>query len=82
MTNDRAGDQARNLAELRAIAQRLGLGALTPEDLAPGELAARLRAHPEGPTFLARLRRGGLSDTAIAAALLEPPTRRVPPPDA
>jgi hypothetical protein len=73
MTTDPARDQARNLAELRAIAQRLGLGDLAPGDLTPDDLAARLRAHPEGPTFLARLRRSGLSDAAVAAALLEPP---------
>ena len=77
MTADSARDQARNLAELRAIAHRLGL-----VDLAPAELAARLRAHPEAPTFLARLRRSGLSDAAVAAALLDPSGRRTPPADA
>ena len=76
MTPDPSRDQARNLAELRAIALRLGL-----TDVAPDELAERLRAHPEAPTFLARLRRSGLSDAAVAAALFDPPGRRAPPVD-
>jgi len=76
MNSDPARDQARNLAELRAIAHRLGL-----EGLPPGELAERLRAHPEAPTFLARLRRSGLSDAAVAAALADPSGRRTPPAD-
>ena len=70
MTLDPARDQARNLAELRTIARRLGLA-----HVAPGELEERLRAHPEAPTFLARLRRSGLSDAAVAAALFGPPGR-------
>ena len=77
MTTDPSRDQARNLAELRTIVHRLGLA-----HVAPGELAERLRAHPEAPTFLARLRRSGLSDAAIAAALFDPPGRSAPPADA
>ncbi len=76
MTSDPSHDQASNLAELRAIADRLGLAAV-----APGERAARLRAHPEAPTFLARLRRSGLSDAEVAAALLDVPPRGGPPGD-
>ena len=68
MTADPTRDQARNLAELRAIARRLGLA-----EVAPGDLAERLRGHPEAPTFLARLRRSGMSDADVAAALTDPP---------
>jgi hypothetical protein len=76
MTGDSSHDQARNLAELRAIAHRLGLA-----DAAPAERAGRLRAHPEAPTFLARLRRSGLSDAAVAAALFDATERSGPPTD-
>ena len=37
------------------------------------EVEARLRVHADAPTFMARLRRGGMSDAAIAAAVFDAP---------
>ena len=68
MATDPSRDQARNLAELRRIAYRLSAPGMTR-----GEVEASLRVHPDALTFMARLRRGGMSDAAVAAALFEQP---------
>jgi N6-adenosine-specific RNA methylase IME4 len=68
MAADPARDQARNLAELRGIAERL---------TAPGatrlEVEDRLRRDPDALTFMARLRRSGLSDAEVASAVFDHP---------
>jgi hypothetical protein len=68
MTADPARDQARNLAELRRIADRLGTAGATRADV-----EAMLRVNPDALTFMARLRRGGMSDSAVAASLFDAP---------
>ena len=66
MSTDPARDQARNLAELRRIAYRLAAPGSTRD-----EVVARLRVHADALTFMARLRRSGMSDAAVAAALFD-----------
>ena len=68
MAADPARDLARNLTELRHIAYRLHAPGLTRE-----QVEARLRVHADALTFMARLRRGGMSDAAVAAALFDAP---------
>jgi hypothetical protein len=61
---DPANDQARNLDELRRIAARFD-GPDVPRTV----VEAKLRNDADALTFFARLRRSGLSDAAVAAAL-------------
>ena len=61
---DPANDQARNLDELRRIADRFD-----GPDVSRAAVAARLRNDADALTFFARLRRSGMSDAAVAAAL-------------
>lgn len=68
MTADPAQNQALNLAELRRIADRLVTPGATRADV-----EARLRVHPDALTFMARLRRSGMSDGAVAAAIFDAP---------
>ena len=57
-------DQARNLDELRRIAERFD-----GPDVPRAAVEARLRNDADALTFFARLRRSGMSDAAVAAAL-------------
>jgi hypothetical protein len=68
MSSDPARDQSRNLAELRRIAYRLGAPGASR-----GEVEARMRVHADALTLIARLRRSGMSDAAVAAALFDAP---------
>lgn len=59
-------DQVRDLTDLRRVVHKLGGGgAATPEVL------ARLRNHGDVLTLTARLRRSGMTDAAVAAALFD-----------
>lgn len=64
---DIANDRAYNLGELRRIADRFD-GPGVPR----AAVEAGLRNNADALTFLARLRRGGMSDAAVAAALFAP----------
>ena len=66
MTSDLSNDRAYNLGELRRIADRFD-GPGVPR----ATVEARLRNHADALTFLARLRRGGMSDADVAAALFD-----------
>lgn len=68
MSPDASRDQPRNLAELRRIAYRL-----SGPGIARAEVEARLRVHPDALTFMARLRRAGMSDAEVASALFDAP---------
>ena len=68
MATDRPHDRVRSLAELRRIAARYG-GPGVPR----AAVEARLRHDTEALTFVARLRRGGMSDADVAAALFDTP---------
>ena len=68
VTADRSNDRARNLDELRRIAYRYG-GAATTR----AEVETQLRHNADAQTFLARLRRGGMSDADVAAAIFDQP---------
>ena len=68
MNADPARDQARNLAELRRIADRLGAPGASRADV-----EAMLRVNPDALTFMARLRRAGMSDAAVAASIFDAP---------
>ena len=68
MTADPSKDRARSLDELRRLAQRYG-----GPGVARAEVEARLRHHPDALTFFARLRREGMSDADVAAALFDHP---------
>ena len=59
-------DQVRQLTDLRHIVHKLG-GAGVPRD----EIVARLRHHGEALTLMTRLRRSGMSDAAITAAMFD-----------
>jgi hypothetical protein len=75
VATDRSHDRVRNLAELRRIAARFdGPG------MARADLEARLRHDADALTFFARLRRGGMSDADVAAALFDarPPAPGTP----
>jgi hypothetical protein len=58
-------DQVRQLTDLRQIVHKLG-GA----DVAREELVSRLRHNADALTLTARLRRSGMTETAITAAML------------
>jgi hypothetical protein len=60
-------DRARNLSELRRIADRFDRPGVPR-----AEVAARLRHDADALTYFARLRRSGLSDAEVAAALFGP----------
>jgi hypothetical protein len=68
VTADPSNDRARNLDELRRLAYRYA-GAGTTR----AEVEARLRHNPDALTFFARLRRGGMSDADVAAAIFDHP---------
>jgi hypothetical protein len=59
-------DQVRQLTDLRQVVHKLG-GAGVPRE----EVLARLRHHGEALTLMTRLRRSGMSDAAIEAAMFE-----------
>jgi hypothetical protein len=65
---DPVNDRVRNLAELRRIAGRFG-----GPGVSHAAVLARLRNDADALTFMARLRRGGMSDAAVAAALFGHP---------
>ena len=68
MTTDPSNDRARNLDELRRLAYRYGGAGATRADV-----EARLRHNPDALTLFARLRRGGMSDAEVAAAIFDQP---------
>jgi hypothetical protein len=68
VTTDPTNDRARNLDELRRIAYRFSGAGVTR-----AEVEARLRHNADALTFFARLRRAGMSDAAVAAALFDQP---------
>lgn len=68
MATNRPHDRVRNLTELRRIAARYG-GPGVPR----AAVEARLRHDTDALTFLARLRRSGMSDADVAAALFDAP---------
>ena len=68
MTADPLKDQARNLDELRRIAYKF-----TGPGVTRADVEARLRHDPDALTFMARLRRSGMSDAAVAAAVFDRP---------
>jgi hypothetical protein len=59
-------DQVRQLTDLRQVVHKLG-GADVPRE----EVLARLRHHGEALTLMTRLRRSGMSDAAISAAMFD-----------
>ncbi len=59
-------DQIRQLTDLRQVVHKLG-GAGVPRE----EVLARLRHHGEALTLMTRLRRSGMSDTTIEAAMFD-----------
>jgi hypothetical protein len=65
-------DQVRNLTDLRGLVHKLGGSGVTRE-----ELVARLRNNADALTLTARLRRSGMSDAAITAAMFEGATHDV-----
>ena len=65
-------DQVRNLTDLRGIVHKLGGSGVAREDL-----MARLRNNADVLTLRARLRRSGMSDAAITAAMLDGATQDV-----
>jgi hypothetical protein len=68
VTTDPTNDRAHSLDELRRLAARYGGAGVTR-----AEVEARLRHHPDALTFYARLRRAGMSDADVAAAIFDPP---------
>ncbi len=66
MPADRSNDRRRNLDELRRIAEKYSRPGASRADV-----EARLRHDADALTFFARLRRGGMSDAAVAAALFD-----------
>lgn len=64
MSADPSNDRARNLDELRRIADKFDGPGVTR-----AAVEARLRHDADALTFLARLRRSGMTDAAVAAAL-------------
>jgi len=64
---DPANDRAHNLVELRRIADKFD-GAGVPQ----ADVEAHLRNDPDALTFRARLRRSGMSDADVSAALFGP----------
>ncbi len=69
MAADRPHDRVRNLTELCRIAARHG-GPGVPR----AAVETRLRHDADALTYLARLRRGGMSDADVAAALFDAPS--------
>ena len=65
---DPANDRARNLDELRRLASRYGAAGVPR-----AEVETRLRHDPDALTFFARLRRSGMSDAEVAAAIFDHP---------
>jgi hypothetical protein len=59
-------DQVRNLTDLRGIVHKLGGTGVAREDV-----VARLRNNADALTLTARLRRSGMTDAAITAAMFE-----------
>ena len=68
MAADRLHDRVRNLTELRRIAARHGGPGVARE-----AVEARLRHDADALTYFARLRRDGMSDVDVAAALFDAP---------
>ena len=68
VTTDPSNDRERNLDELRRLSCRYGGAGATRADV-----EARLRHNPDALTFFARLRRGGMSDAEVAAAIFDQP---------
>ena len=68
MAADRLHDRVRNLTELRRIAARYGGPGVARE-----AVEARLRHDADALTYFARLRRDGMSDVDVAAALFDAP---------
>lgn len=68
VTSDSANDRAHNLVELRRLADKVdGPG------VSRAVVEASLRNNADALTFRARLRRSGMSDAEITAALFGPP---------
>jgi hypothetical protein len=63
--------QVRQLTDLRQVVHKLGAAGVPRE-----ELVARLRHHGEALTLMTRLRRSGLSEAAITAAMFDEGTTR------
>ena len=59
-------DQIRQLTDLRQVVRKLG-GLGVPRE----EVLARLRHHGEALTLITRLRRSGLTDAVIEAAMFD-----------
>ncbi|HEY0778928.1 MAG TPA: hypothetical protein VGD56_13240 [Gemmatirosa sp.] len=68
MAADPANDRAHNLVELRRLADKFD-GPGVPQ----AEVEAMLRNDADALTFRARLRRSGMSDTDVTAALFGRP---------
>ena len=66
VTADPSNDRARYLDELRRIAYRYSGAGVTRADV-----EARLRHNADALTFFARLRRGGMSDADVTAAIFD-----------
>ncbi|HEY0777220.1 MAG TPA: hypothetical protein VGD56_04560 [Gemmatirosa sp.] len=72
MATDPSNDRAHNLVELRRIADKFD-GPGVPR----AEVEAQLRNDSDALTFRARLRRSGMSDADVTAALFGPPNAAV-----
>jgi len=68
MNADPSNDRAHNLVELRRLADKFD-GPGVPR----ADVEAQLRNDPSALTFRARLRRSGMSDAEVTAALFGPP---------